>query len=251
MKFHSIFSKVNPKLRKTIYSFILTFFFSCGVNTSTPSIPFIFFIPPGTPQIVGVIPTSSIPIDPSIFSSLPAEQFPFKPEFIIKYYVTNREQNFIGYNLSITSAIPSLADTQTGAAIYTENGIQPSFPHLATENSTDPTRIKKRKIANRVPAPGVYPFQHCEVYNFTMRAYFNNGVLSGPSVTVPACASLYPSQCTVGTSCNTSICNNASCSVAERQTCFVGTKCNPCLIASAINSGCECPAGTPPPGCNP
>lgn len=222
---------------------------NCGTNTRTPVIPFLFLTPPGIPQIKGVIPTSEVYLDPSFVIYGQADKVAYKPEFILKYFVTNQEPNFVGYNLTITSAIPTLNDT-LGGSYYTENGVLPSFPHLAIENSTDESQLKKRRIRNRIPAPGLVPFQHCEVYTFTLRAYFNNGVVSNPSIPVSACASLYPNKCPVGSSCNPAICSNNNCSILEKQTCPVGTNCNPCLYGNFAN-GCECPQGVSPPGCNP
>lgn len=236
---------------KIISCFLLLFIFSCGTNTRTPVIPFIFFIPPGVPQILGIIPITELPIDSSLVIDGQADKIPFKPEFVIKYFVTNTEPNFVGYNLTITSAIPSLADTMSGGSVYTENGIQPSFPHLATEASTEISQLKKRRVSNRIPPPGMVPFQHCEIYTFTMRAYFNNGVLSNPSAPVSACASPYPGKCPVGSSCNPIVCADPNCSAATKQTCPVGTLCNPCLFPASASFGCECPQGSSPPGCNP
>lgn len=227
-------------------------FLHCGSNTSTPVIPFIFFNPPGVPQVAGVIPIYEIPLPPSLVADGQADKVNYKPQFVLKYYVTNTEQNFVGYNLSITSATPSLADTQLGASVYAENGIFPSFPHIAVESSTDSSRIQKRKIENRIPPPGIFPFQHCESYTFTLRAVFTNGVLSNPSVPKATCASVYPSKCPVGTPCNPSACNTSSCTEAQKVSCSVGTLCNPCKLSEAERiGGCECPAGVSPPGCNP
>lgn len=234
-------------------AFILcaVFVLNCGTNTNTPVIPFIFFAPPGIPQIAGIIPTTEIPIPASLIIDGLGDKAPVKPEFVLKYYVTNTEQNFVGYNLSITSAVPTLADTMAGAAVYTESGILPSFPHLATEANTAKSKIVKRKIANRIPPPGMYPFQHCEVFTFTMRAYLNNGFTSQPSASVAACASPYPYKCPIGSSCNPTACSLSTCTADVKVTCPVGTYCNPCLISGQEGNGCECPAGTSPPGCNP
>ncbi|MCB1177588.1 MAG: hypothetical protein KDK36_08435 [Leptospiraceae bacterium] len=236
---------------KLILGALVSFQLNCGNNTDTPVIPFVFLTVAGVPQVVGIIPTTEYPIDSSLIPDGQADQIPLKPQFIIKYYVTNTEQNFAGYNLAITSATPSLAATYSTGNIYSENGILPSFPHLATEASTDPTRLKRRRLANRIPPPGLVPFQHCEVYTFTIRAYLTNGFMSNPSASVSACASPAPGKCPVGSSCNTSTCSNASCSATEKATCSVGTLCNPCLITGAESTGCECPAGVSPPGCNP
>jgi hypothetical protein len=230
-----------------IFSLLL---FNCGKNTNTPAIPLIFFNPPGIPQVAGIIPIYDVTVDPSLVADNQADKIPYKPEFVIKYYVTNTEQNFAGYNLSITSAVPSLADTQLAGSVYMENGIQPSFPHLAIEASTEATRLVRRRLKNRIPPPGLVPFQHCEIYTFTLRTYFNNGVLSNPSSPVSQCASVYPSKCPVGSSCNPTFCNTSDCSITDKNRCPVGTLCNPCTNSLA-NSGCECQAGQAPPGCNP
>jgi hypothetical protein len=237
--------------KNSFFLLFLLFVNTCGSNTNTPVIPFIFFNPPGVPQVAGVIPIYEIPIPSSAVPTGQADKLPYKPQFVLKYFVTNTEQNFVGYNLSITSAQPSLADTQLGASIYAENGITPSFPHTTTEASTDAIREKRRKIANRIPPPGIYPFQHCETYTFTMRAVFNNGVISNPSVPVVGCASVYPGKCPVGTSCNPSYCSVSTCTLAEQKTCSVGTICNPCKVTDFEMTGCECPPGVSPPGCNP
>lgn len=224
------------------------FFYGCGINTDTPTTPYIFLIPINIPQIAGMYP-----IDSSTSTDFSLVEPVFngaKPQFILKYYVTNTEQQFVGYNLYITSSTPSLAETQLGANAYLENGIQPSFPHLATENSTDSSRIQKKRILNRKPPPGVFPFQKCEVYTFSIRAVFNNGAVSNPSSPVYRCASLTPSLCEEGSSCNPSVCNISACTV-DKNTCMVGTLCNPCKIAGKESLGCECPPGVSPPGCNP
>jgi hypothetical protein len=239
------------KVSQVFAIFFLSFFSHCGNNTDTPVIPFIFLTPAAVPQIAGIIPTSEYPIDINLIPDYQADTIPFKPEFILKYYVTNSEFNFVGYNLAITSAIPSLADTLNSSGFYLENGILPSFAHLPMEASTELSRMKKRRISNRNPPPGIVPFQHCEMYTFTMRAYLTSGMMSNPSASVSVCASLAPGKCPITSSCNTSTCRNASCSASEKNTCPVGTACNPCLISGKESSGCECPAGTSPPGCNP
>lgn len=224
--------------------------FSCGTNTDTPVYPYLFLNPINTPQIIGLIPTDSYPYPITDSEVLSYESIPYKPEFILKYYVTNTEQQFIGYNLYITSNTPSFIEVQAGSAAYLEEGIEPSFRHFTTEVSTDRTAIQRKRIKNRIPPPGLYPFQKCEVYNFTLRAVLNNGVLSNPSAAVSACASRFPSKCEIGSSCNPSYCTDSSCS--SPSSCPVGTLCNPCDTTKAIdaNNGCECKEGSYPPGCN-
>lgn len=244
------------KRSRVLFSFLFLFhitLISCGTNTDTPVVlaPLIFLTNPiNVPQFLGVIPTEEIPTSgPGIADNL-GYLNPNRPEYIVKYYVTNTEQQFIGYNLSITSQTPTLIETQAGAAgsVYTENGIQPSFPHLASENSTAKENLKRRKISWRVPPPGIVYFQKCEMYNFTLRAVLSNvPQTSNPSVPVSACASTDPSKCPVGSSCNPTACTDTLCSLSVRATCPVGTLCNPCTIIDSATgkprAGCECPAG--------
>jgi hypothetical protein len=246
--------KPNP-MRLGILLFIV--FISCGTNTDTPVVfaPNIFFTSPiNVPQFLGIIPTEEIPTSGPGIPDLPSSELnPNKPEFIVKYFVINSEPQFIGYNLSITAQTPTLIETQAGAAgsIYTENGIQPSFPHLATENSTAPESLKRRKIGWRVPPPSSLFFQKCEVYTFTLRAVLSNvPQTSNPSAPVRACASTDPSKCAIGSSCNSTTCSNTACRQdSERPNCIVGTLCNPCTIldsAGKPKAGCECPSTISP-----
>lgn len=243
------------KLSKYLYIFLFSFFIHCGTNTDTPVVlaPLIFLTSPiNVPQLVGVIPTQEIPTSGTGISNLAGYVNPNAPEFIVKYFVTNTEQQFIGYNLSITSQNPTLIETQAGAAgsVYTENGIQPSFPHLATENSTAKENMKRRKISWRVPPPGIVYFQKCEMYNFTLRAILSNvPQASNPSVAVSACAGIDPSKCAVGSSCNPTACTDTQCSTTTKASCPVGTLCNPCTILDSSGNakpGCECPDGVSP-----
>jgi hypothetical protein len=238
-------------VRILFYIFMVYLLGSCGSNTNTPVVPFVFLTPPAVPQVVGILPIYEVFVPTSEVIDGLADKINYKPQFVLKYFVNNREQNFTGYNLTITTATPSLADTQLGASVYTENGILPSFPHTAIEASTEAANLKRRTIANRIAPPGMIPFTHCESYTFTLRAVFNSGVISNPSVPIAACASVYPSKCPVGSSCNTSTCANASCTATEKKSCSVGTLCNPCTVSGKEGNGCECPAGSSPPGCNP
>lgn len=243
--------------------FLSLLLISCGNNTDTPVLPFIFLNPVGTPQIVGIISAVSPIETPGGVTEtgvdvpgddLPSpEAIPFSPEFILKYYVTNQEQQFVGYNLYITTSTPSLAETMQGASTYLEDGVPPSFEHSPTESSTDILIVKR--ISNRIPPPGQFPFQKCEVYTFTLRALLNNGMFSNPSAAVARCSSLYPGKCPIGTSCNPASCSDANscpsnCPSDANCNCPVGTNCNPCRFPDLEGTGCECPSGESPPGCN-
>jgi hypothetical protein len=248
-----MYSKFKTFISSLLGLFCVFVIASCGTNTDTPVVlaPLIFLTNPiNVPQLVGVIPTEEIPTSGPGIGDLFGYVNPNAPEYIVKYFVTNTEQQFIGYNLSITSQNPTLAETQAGmgGSVYTENGVQPSFPHLATENSTAKENLKRRKISWRVPPPGIVFFQKCEMYNFTLRAVLSNvPQTSNPSISVSACAGTDPSKCPVGSSCNPTACTDTNCNQRDqRPSCPVGTLCNPCTILDSSGkpkSGCECPEG--------
>ncbi|TGN20132.1 LIC11073 family putative lipoprotein [Leptospira idonii] len=230
-----------------LISLSLLSFFRCGTNTDTPVAPFIFIIPPAVPQILSVVSVNS-----NITDSFESNAFGWvadpAPEFILRYYVTNREPQFVGYNLYITTATPAIIQTITGE--YLEDGVQPSFPHLPFENSTDSSKVVTKRIRFHVPPPGAYHFQKCQIYNFTMRSFLTGGLISNPSASVSACAKngdLAFQYCTEGSGCNSTTCAVAGC--ANPSACPVGTKCNPCLFADRELLGCTCPNGSKPPGC--
>lgn len=220
---------------------IIAFSFACGTNTDTPVSPFVFLVPVGAPQILSVVPTTSNFTD-EFLTDINRFNLSPKPEFLVRYYVTNREAQFVGYNLYITSAIPSIAETLSGE--YLENGVQPSFSHQPIEASTEKTRIVTRRIRNRIPPPGVVPFQKCQTFNFVLRAFMNTGIISNPSVSVTSCASTEPSICDIGSACNPTLCSVSNC--GSQSSCAVGTVCNPCKSSLP---GCICAEGTFPPGC--
>lgn len=239
------------KLRQFgIYLLFIIFLGNCGNNTDTPFFPLFFLNPIGSPQVIGVIPGDTFPLPVSNDSVISYEAIPSSPTFTVKYYVTNSEPQFVGYNLYITETDPTLVETRTGSAVYLENGIQPSFKHFVTEASTERAAMVRKHIKYRIPPPGLVPFQKCEIYNFSLRAVLSNGTLSYQSAAVRACASKFPSKCIEGKSCNPPSCNTASCS--DKTACVVGTLCNPCDSTKAIDpdNGCECKDGQFPPGCN-
>jgi hypothetical protein len=248
---------MRPTLFHPIYLIGISFlsFFRCGTNTDTPVAPFLFLIPAGVPQILTVVAvnnnvTNTFGVNLEDFTANP------RPEFLLRYYVTNRESQFLGYNLYITTATPSIIQTISGE--WLEDGVQPSFPHLAFQNSTDSRNIITKRIKYQIPPPGTYFFQKCQVYNFTLRAFLANGLISNPSAPVSVCAGGYEAEgaslgvpglslCPVGSGCNSAACSVANC--ASPSSCAVGTKCNPCLIAGKESVGCPCPSGVRQLGC--
>ncbi|AXR60851.1 LIC11073 family putative lipoprotein [Leptospira mayottensis] len=230
---------------------LICIFLGCGRNTDVAQSPFIFISPVGVPQFLSIVAvnegiTNTMSKDVDFLS----EPNNYKPEFLIRYYVTNAEPQFVGYNLYITTTAPSVAETLAAGSVYLENGVQPSFSHLSSEASTSSSKLQTHRILNQIPPPGVFPFIKCEIYTFTMRALLNSGIFSNPSTPVKMCSSSRPYLCPIGSSCNPSECNNASCTTVVKQNCPVGTLCNPCTISNAEETGCVCPSGVSPPGCN-
>lgn len=221
---------------------IMGFYGNCGTNTDTPVAPFVFLIPVAVPQVFTILPSTSNVSEDLVTTGFDPSA---KPEYILKYFVTNREPQFVGYNLYITASTPSVAETLSGE--YLVDGIPPSFPHLPITASTESSRLITKKIKNHVPPPGLVPFQKCQVYTFSLRAFLNSGVISNQSTPVSMCSSINPSTCPIGSGCNSEICSQSSCSTPK--SCPVGTACNPCNYPGTEELGCPCPVGINPPGC--
>lgn len=237
---------VRKSLCIAIFSLLVIGNFNrCGMNTDTPVAPFVFLVPVGVPQIFNLRPSTSNVNDDLIVTG---SDLNAKPEYILTYFVTNREPQFVGYNLYIGASTPSVAETLVGE--YLEDGIAPSFPHLPIEASTENNRLIKRKIKNFVPPPGMVPFQRCQVYTFTMRAFLNSGVISNQSTPVSVCSVINPNTCPIGSGCRPERCEASGCENPE--TCPVGTNCNPCRYAGnadLVELGCPCQDNDEPPGC--
>lgn len=162
----------------------------CGTNTSTPVYPLLATLSTvGVPAIISVTPVEVAALPPNV-----------KIEFDLKYYITNQEKEFIGYNLYI-----STTDTSSLVASgkpYLPDGIEPSFPHVGATPSTAPADLITKRITDFKPAPSPIPFRICELYYFSLQAVTRNGIKSIPGNRVTACASTQPSLCPVGTGCN-------------------------------------------------
>jgi PhoH-like ATPase len=97
-----IFSLLTPLLkyrddfdvRIFFYIFMVYLLGSCGSNTNTPVVPFIFLTPPAVPQVAGILPVYEVYVSPSEVIDGLADKINYKPQFVLKYYVNNREQNF-------------------------------------------------------------------------------------------------------------------------------------------------------------
>ncbi len=89
-------------------------------NTDTPVAPFIFLIPPAVPQILSVVSLNSNITDNFETDLLNFTAEP-RPEFLLRYFVTNREPQFVGYNLYVTTATPGVIQTIQGE--WLEDGV--------------------------------------------------------------------------------------------------------------------------------
>lgn len=149
---------------------------NCGTNTQSPVYPINSIIAVGSPAIVNVEPI--VPTDAHA-----------APSFKISYYVTNQENEFIGYNLYISQSAQSSEAIQIGAAglPYFPNGIEPTFRHLTSEVSTAAQNLKTQTVANFKAAPSPQPFQYCRTYYFALRAVVRNGQVSAPGPQISSC----------------------------------------------------------------
>ncbi len=177
---------------KFYFNFILLFILYCGTNTNVPVFPIYSFFPVGSPAIVDVKPVEIITQDNRI-----------RIEFDIFYYVTNQEDEFIGYNLYIsTSSIsPNLVQAGIGISPYLPSGYEPTFFHTKEEASTESINLKQKRIPNLKPAPSEIPFQLCEKYYFRLKAVLRNGIESSPGPEISSCAFSTQVQCPMNTPC--------------------------------------------------
>jgi hypothetical protein len=172
--------------------FIIIIFISCGTNQNLPVFPIYSLLPVGSPAIVDVKPVEIITSDNKI-----------RIEFDIFYYVTNKEDEFIGYNLYIsTSSIsPDLIQAGIGIKPYLPNGYAPTFFHTKEEASTESNNIVKQHIPNLKPPPSEIPFQLCEKYFFRLKAVLRNGIESSPGPEISSCATSSRVICPSNTPC--------------------------------------------------
>ena len=168
--------------------------FACGTNTDQPVYPLYSIISPVAPPAI----TSVRPV------AAPTVDNPLRYEFDVSYFVTNREDNFIGYNLYISSSVVPATGVYIGISgkPYLETGIAPSFAHTENEFSTKSGDLKTRRVKYSSPAPSPISFQYCENYYFLMTALVDNGIESNASPQVLVCAATDAALCPKGTTCN-------------------------------------------------
>lgn len=178
-------------MKKLLFLFFI-FLLQCGTNTNVPVYPIYNLIPIGSTAIVDIQPIE-----------IPLTENKIRIEFDIYYYVTNTEDEFIGYNLYISSSSisPDLAQAGIGINPYLPSGYEPTFYHTKEEASTLSKDIKKKRIPNLKPAPSEIPFQICERYFFRLKAVLRNGISAIPSPEISSCAVPKNLQCPTGSPC--------------------------------------------------
>ncbi|MBL8021822.1 MAG: hypothetical protein JNM27_19265 [Leptospirales bacterium] len=181
-------------LKRVILLSCTAIFLHCGTNTNQPVFPLFVFSTVGSPAIVSVTPVqvNTDPLNPEM-------------QFDLKYYITNGEDGFLGYNLYITASSTSAQGAlgiTTSSGPYLPSGTAPSFSHVGEPASTDPAKLKTQRITDEVPAPGTRQFQYCELYFFRLAALTRSGLESGSSAQVSQCAATTVALCPTGTPCN-------------------------------------------------
>lgn len=164
----------------------------CGTNTKEPVYPILTVLSPiSTPSIVSVVPISEQTADDG--------DLDLKVEFDVSYYITNKESEFIGYNIYI-SRVENSPDSP-GGVLYLPDGIEPSFSHVDEPVDTSSAGLITQRVTHYKAPPGEIPFLLCEPYYFSMNAISNNGTNSHRSVRKRACATTRPDLCPVDSPC--------------------------------------------------
>jgi len=180
------------KFLKAPLFFILFLSVSCGVNTDKPVYPlFTLFTPVQSPALVSVTPVA-------IWTT----STQYKIEFDIRYYITNQEPEFQGYNLITSTTSTSAQNTGFGSVTYLPNGVEPSFEHIGAKPSTASKDLITQRVINYKAAPSPLPFQLCEQYYFRLQALTSNGIRSNYGNQISACAIMDINLCSKGTVCN-------------------------------------------------
>ncbi|MBU44722.1 MAG: hypothetical protein CMN76_15980 [Spirochaetaceae bacterium] len=177
---------------------ILTGLIRCGTNTDRPVYSIFSLLSVAAPAIVDVAP---VDISEGLFGT---PGYRLRYGFDVKYYVTNQEPEFVGYNLYITTTSLSTEAILTGIGTdpYLPLGYEPTFYHSPSEaNTSSSSLITKRVTALKAP-PGEIPFQICEKYFFRLQAVLLTGVESAPGPQISSCAFYDSTLCPSDSSCN-------------------------------------------------
>ncbi len=166
-------------------------FIACGVNTEQPVFPLVTLTSVGAPAITSVTPVATFD-----------ETLQLIMQYDLKYYITNGEDGFLGYNLYITKTSSSAEATVLGVGgdPYLPGGNAPSFPHVG--EAVDTTTEKTQRITHFKPPPGPKIFDACDRYHFRLTAVIRTGAESYPSNQVDACAITDTTLCPKGGVCN-------------------------------------------------
>lgn len=172
-------------------SFALTILSGCGNNTEDPVYPLLTVISPqATPTVVSVSPVEVISLEDQTYNI----------EFDLSYYVTNEEDDFLGYNLYISSSTQASDMDGTGAP-YLPEGVAPTFEHKDDAASQASEDLVTQRVSYFSPPPAITTFAHCNQYNFRMSAVNDQGVESSQGVAVTACATVRPWLCDTSSAC--------------------------------------------------
>lgn len=169
----------------------LSLFNNCGVNTEEPVYPLVTLTAVGAPAITSVQPVATFDTNLQLLM-----------QFDLKYFITNAEDGFLGYNLYIRTASSAAEATVLGIGgdPYLPRGNAPSFPHVgATVNTTTETT---QRITHYKPPPGPRIFDACDRYYFRLTALIRTGAESYPSPEISACAITDVTLCPKGGVCN-------------------------------------------------
>ena len=166
----------------------------CGTNTEEPVLPsYLIFSLVSAPALVSVT---------AVETQDPGD--PLQYEFDVRYYVTNQEDGFVGYNLYVDSSQTSAQAAVLGISgtPYLPTGIAPSFDHSESVASTANADIVTQRVQNFRAPPAPESFQSCELYFFRITAVTRNAIESNPSAQIQQCAALIPALCPKGGPCN-------------------------------------------------
>ncbi len=182
---------INNRLWTALLGLFLIGASSCGTNTEDPVYSILAFVSPvGTPAVISVAPVETIT----------ADTFDYRIEFDVSYYVTNQEDEFIGYNLYMKTSTSS-PDDRGGGNPYLPEGTEPTFHHTNVEVDTAAASLVTQRVSYFVAPPSQVSFYFCEEYFFRLAAITSNDLSSNLSPQVSACATTRPDLCPLDSPC--------------------------------------------------
>ena len=177
---------------------LLPFLMACGTNTDRPVYSIFSILSVAAPAIVDVEP---VDISEGLFGT---PDYRLRYGFKVKYYVSNQEPEFVGYNLYITTTSLSTEAILTGIGTepYLPLGYEPTFQHSPSEANTSSSSLITKQVESLKAPPGEIPFQVCEKYFFRLQAVLLTGIESAPGPQVSSCAFYDSTLCPTSSSCN-------------------------------------------------